>query len=157
MLDEPEREPIWSVPKGTLRVFLFLFSLQILVAMAFIPLGAHPLAIWTALSPVIISAAALSLIAIETGGVIMVLAEGIREWRKKREQKRTADVVRKVVEEIKESARVGPEELDEALRRINERFKCHECSGTGLKDGKPCLGCGGIGGFPTKAIIRGRP
>ena len=31
MPDEPERGPIWSVPKGTQRVFLFLFSLQILV------------------------------------------------------------------------------------------------------------------------------
>ena len=28
---------------------------------------------------------------------------------------------------------------------------CPECAGTG--GGGECLGCGGVGGFPTKAII----
>ena len=86
----------------------------------------------------------------------MVIAEGILEWRRKRERKRTQAAIRKVLDEIEKSAKSGPEELDETLRQIKERFKCLECSGTGLKDGNPCLGCGGLGGAPpTKAIIRG--
>ena len=156
VFEEPERESIWSVPKGAQRWFLLLFFSQLLLALCVLPLASVPMDIWKGLAPVILPAAALSLVAVETGRALMVIAEGILEWRRKRERKRTQAAIRKVLDEIEKSAKSGPEELDETLRQIKERFKCLECSGTGLKDGNPCLGCGGLGGAPpTKAIIRG--
>ena len=149
-----EREPIWSVPKGTQQVFLLVFFLQILVALLLLPAGPWPKYIWHGLAPVILPAAALSLVFVEIGRSFMVLAEAWIEWRKKRERRRTAAVVGKVVEQIEQSARVSSEELDETLLRLKRRFECCECAGTGSVNGEPCLGCGGIGWFPTKAIIR---
>lgn len=94
-VSDEQRESIWSVSKGVKHVYFALFILQFSAGTIWTMLqGAESVsALWHDLSSLAITAAALSMVATETGRYLMVLAAAFEEWREKRRQEQIARAV----------------------------------------------------------------
>ena len=101
-VSDEQRESIWSVSKGVKHVYFALFILQFSAGTIWTMLqGAESVsALWHDLSSLAITAAALSMVATETGRYLMVLAAAFEEWREKRRQEQIA---RAVAERLREN------------------------------------------------------
>ena len=99
---DEQRESIWSVSKGVKHVYFALFILQFSAGTIWtVAQGAESVsALWHDLSSLAITAAALSMVATETGRYLMVLAAAFEEWREKRRQEQIA---RAVAERLREN------------------------------------------------------
>ena len=94
-VSDEQRESIWSVSKGVKHVYFALFILQFSAGTIWtVAQGAESVsALWHDLSSLAITAAALSMVATETGRYLMVLAAAFEEWREKRRQEQIARAV----------------------------------------------------------------
>ena len=101
-VSDEQRESIWSVSKGVKHVYFALFILQFSAGTIWtVAQGAESVsALWHDLSSFAITAAALSMVATETGRYLMVLAAAFEEWREKRRQEQIA---RAVAERLREN------------------------------------------------------
>ena len=99
---DEQRESIWSVGKGVKHVYFALFIVQFSAGTIWtVAQGAESVsALWHDLSSLAITAAALSMVATETGRYLMVLAAAFEEWREKRRQEQIA---RAVAERLREN------------------------------------------------------
>ena len=115
-VSDEQRESIWSVSKGVKHVYFALFILQFSAGTIWTMLqGAESVsALWHDLSSLAITAAALSMVATETGRYLMVLAAAFEEWREKRRQEQIARAVAAGVAE-------GHRESDAEWDAWNER------------------------------------
>ena len=94
-VSDEQRESIWSVSKGVKHVYFALFILQFSAGTIWtVAQGAGSVsALWHDLSSLAITAAAVSMVATETGRYLMVLAAAFEEWREKRRQEQIARAV----------------------------------------------------------------
>ncbi len=94
-VSDEQRESIWSVSKGVKHVYFALFIVQFSAGTIWtVAQGAESVsALWHDLSSLAITAAALSMVATETGRYLMVLAAAFEEWREKRRQEQIARAV----------------------------------------------------------------
>ena len=94
-VSDEQRESIWSVSKGVKHVYFALFIVLFSAGTIWtVAQGAESVsALWHDLSSLAITAAALSMVATETGRYLMVLAAAFEEWREKRRQEQIARAV----------------------------------------------------------------
>ncbi len=119
-VSDEQRESIWSVSKGVKHVYFALFILQFSAGTIWTMLqGAESVsAVWHDLSSLAITAAALSMVATETGRYLMVLAAAFEEWREKRRQEQIARAVASATAEVAaETLRENDAEWEAWLQR----------------------------------------
>ena len=92
MSDASTREPIWSVSRETKTYYFILFSLQVLIGLGLIfrETGAL-LATWERASPIVVTSAAVAIIATEGWRTTMVLADLLRERLERQREQRRAE------------------------------------------------------------------
>ena len=119
-VSDEQRESIWSVSKGVKHVYFALFILQFSAGTIWtVAQGAESVsALWHDLSSLAITAAALSMVATETGRYLMVLAAAFEEWREKRRQEQIARAVAAAKAEVAaETLRENDAEWEAWLQR----------------------------------------
>ena len=92
MRDASTRESIWSVSRETKPYYFILFSLQVLLGLGLIfrETGAL-LATWERASPIVVTSAAVAIIATEGWRTTMVLADLLRERLEGQREQRRAE------------------------------------------------------------------
>ena len=92
MSDASTRESIWSVSRETKTYYFILFSLQVLIGLGLIfrETGAV-LATWERASPIVVTSAAVAIIATEGWRTTMVLADLLRERLEGQREQRRAE------------------------------------------------------------------
>ena len=92
MSDASTRESIWSVSRETKTYYFILFSLQVLLGLGLIfrETGAL-LATWERASPIVVTSAAVAIIATEGWRTTMVLADLLRERLEGQREQRRAE------------------------------------------------------------------
>ena len=92
MSDASTRESIWSVSRETKTYYFILFSLQVLIGLGLIfrETGAV-LATWERASPIVVTSAAVAIIATEGWRTTMVLADLLRERLERQREQRRAE------------------------------------------------------------------
>ena len=92
MSDASTRESIWSVSRETKTYYFILFSLQVLIGLGLIfrETGAL-LATWERASPIVVTSAAVAIIATEGWRTTMVLADLLRERLEGQREQRRAE------------------------------------------------------------------
>ena len=92
MSDASTRESIWSVSRETKTYYFILFSLQVLLGLGLIfrETGAV-LATWERASPIVVTSAAVAIIATEGWRTTMVLADLLRERLEGQREQRRAE------------------------------------------------------------------
>ena len=119
-VSDEQRESIWSVSKGVKHVYFALFILQFSAGTIWtVAQGAESVSVlWHDLSSLAITAAALSMVATETGRYLMVLAAAFEEWREKRRQEQIARAVAAAKAEVAaETLRENDAEWEAWLQR----------------------------------------
>ena len=92
MSDASTRESIWSVSRETKTYYFILFSLQVLIGLGLIfrETGAL-LTTWERASPIVVTSAAVAIIATEGWRTTMVLADLLRERLERQREQRRAE------------------------------------------------------------------
>ena len=92
MSDAFTRESIWSVSRETKTYYFILFSLQVLIGLGLIfrETGAL-LTTWERASPIVVTSAAVAIIATEGWRTTMVLADLLRERLEGQREQRRAE------------------------------------------------------------------
>ncbi len=108
----PERESIWSVGRGAQRAYFLAFVAQVLFYIGLVTwkefargdgsgnLFDIGLAVWERSAPLMITSAAVALVAVETGGYLVVLARGLAERVEKIREERRAEGRTEVIKEL---------------------------------------------------------
>lgn len=124
--DRGERDSIWSVARGALTLYFALFISLFLAGMALLIWKGDPpsgdwaglaLFVWQAAAPNALSAAAFSIIILETGRGLMVMASWLEAKLKQRQERRLAEAEAKARAETNAEWRAWLDRMRQAQAR----------------------------------------